>query len=103
MDTINGITSEDGWTEIVSIQESVPVLITDASMSANTDGTFRFTLDGNGIKYIYYRAKDYIPISRNLPYFIPANYKIAIEFLSEEESGVSSSSVSGCLGGIKNG
>ena len=102
MDTINGLTPASGWIETSYVEEDAQVLITDASMSADTDGTFRFCIMGNGVKYIYYRAKDYIPICRNLPYVIPSGVRMSIEFLSAAPSGTTTS-VSTCIGGIING
>jgi len=99
MDTVTGIDIADGWTEISYIDETDPVMITDASMSANKDGTFRFCMEGDSIKHIYYTAKTYIQICRNLPYFIPEGYKMSIEFLASEDN----TDVSCCIGGIKNG
>lgn len=100
MDTYTDIDIVDGWVEMSSITyNDGGFLVTDASMSSNKNGTFRFCIAGNPIKYIYYNAKDYIAITRNLPYYIPAGYKMSIEFKTDEDG----ASVSTCLGGIKNG
>lgn len=99
INTVTSIDISNGWTEISKINSpDCGFLVTDASMSGNNDGTFRFCIDGNPIKVIYYKAKDYISIYRNLPYYLPADTDMTIEFKPDEDN----ASVSCCIGGIKN-
>lgn len=99
INNITGINIANGWVEtssIISVDRGI--LVTDVSMSSNKDGIFRFTLDGESMgKYIYYRAKDFISVTRNLPYYIPMNKKIAIEFKTDTDD----ADVSTCIGGLK--
>lgn len=92
---VNSIDIEDLWREIVILESVQNCCITDISMSANQNGTFRISLNGGVLKEIYYRARDHIPMVRNLPFYIPANVPIKIEFKTE----VDDASASACIGG----
>lgn len=94
--TITDIDVADGYVEIADITEASNVLmVTDLSMSANKDGNWRIVVGGGPLKYIYFTANTMVHFERNLPFRIPANTKIALEF----KTGTDGASASGCIGG----
>jgi hypothetical protein len=94
---VNNIDIGDEWREIVVLESVQNCCVTDLSMSANSNGTFRIALNGFVLKEIYYRAKDYIPISRNLPFYIPSGMPIKIEFKTEADDASASACIAGYL------
>jgi len=98
--TVTDINVEDSWVEITSVTyDEGGFLVTDLSLSASKDGEWRICVGGYSLKNIFYRAKDFIIMTRNLPLYIPQGYKISLEYKTE----VDAASASGCVGGIKNG
>lgn len=94
---ITSIDIVDDWTEITKYNTTVNCALTDISLNANKSGTFRFSIDNNPIKKFYYNSGDYIHVQRNLPFFIPANSKISIEYKASEDSSAAVSCLSGYM------
>ena len=94
---VNSINVVEGWREIVSFNSEQNSCVTDLNMSANQNGTFRIVLNGGVLEEIYYKAKDFIPMPRNLPFHIPMNISIKIEFKTEADDASASACIAGYL------
>lgn len=95
--SLTGINISDGWVEVVSVTtpEGQNYLVTDISVNADQNGTFRIKVNGDVLKPIYYTARDYIDISRNLPFLIPSGVSISIEWKTD----VDGSNTTACIAG----